>query len=140
MPDPGATMHVAQVDYAVAIAEVPGAMMPATFSAQGAHYVFRFDTGEAERQAEPGTFDVSWDASWFDQSAVEAAVAASLDQNCTAIAALLEVSTELVQAAVMVRRLWTFGQNSYQVLAGVTSGAQQVVIPDVMAYPVTVAA
>lgn len=136
MPDPGTSMHVASVNYVVVFAEVASAVMPATFSnLGGTSFVFRFDTGEAERQAQPGTWDVSWDASWFDQAAIETAIAASLDQNCAAIAQLLGVSAKLLQAAVTVRRLWTFNQNSYQVIPGVTSGAQQVTIPDVMAYP-----
>lgn len=136
MPDPGQTMHVASVNYAVSFAEVAAAAMPVTFSAPGGtSYLFRFDTGAFESMQSPGTWDVQWDSSWFDQAVIEARIATALDQDCASIATLLGVSLEQVQASVTVRRLWTFGQNSYQVIPGVTSGAQQVIIPEVMAYP-----
>ena len=141
MPDPGQTMHVASVNYAVTFARLNAANMPVTFSAPGAtSYLFEFDTGHFESLTSPGTWEVIWDDSWFRQAQVETAIAATLDQNCAAIATLLGLSTAQVQAAVIVRRLWAFGQNTYQVIPGVTSGPQQVVIPDVMQYPTTVVA
>jgi hypothetical protein len=134
MPDPGTTMHVASVDYAVTFAELTAASAPVTFSAPAAtHYVFMFDTGATE--GSPGDWTVTWDQSWFTQATAEAAIASTLDGTCTSVATLLGLTEAQVQAAVVVRRLWTINQNTYSVIPGVTSGPQKVIIPDVMTYP-----
>lgn len=139
LPDPGATMHVAGVNYAVTFAELVSGTAPIRFSAPGAtSYIFEFDTGQTQNQ--DGSFTVTWDQSWFSQATAEAAIASSLDGTCANIATMLGLTQAQVQAAVTVRRLWTLNQNSYAVIAGVSSGPQKVIIPDVMQYPATVQA
>lgn len=134
MPSPGATMHVASVNYAVTFAELISATEPIRFSAPGAtSYVFEFDTGQAQNA--DGSFTITWDQSWFNQANAEAAIAASLNGTCQSIATMLGLTLAQVQAAVTVRRLWTYNQNSYSVIPGVASGPQQMAYPDVMKYP-----
>lgn len=134
MPGPGTAMHVASVDYAVSFTELSAAAFPAKFSAPGAvHFSFTFDTGT--QQTGPSSWDVTWDYSWFNQPEIEAGIAATLDEVCQTVGALLGLTVSQVQAAVIVRRLWTLNQNSYAVVPGVSSGPQQVVLPDLMEYP-----
>lgn len=135
LPDPGATMHVASVDYAVSFAETSSADGTARFANPMTHFIFTFDTGETEDPAKPGHWTVSWDTSKFDQAAREAGIASALDQTCADVAVLLGLTQAQVQATVTVRRLWTLGQNSYDIIPGVSSGPQKVLIPDVMPYP-----
>lgn len=136
MPDPGATMHVAAVDYAVTFSELTSAGEPAKFSAPNSiHFEFGFDTGEAEDTQKPGHWIVSWDASWFTQATVEAAIATTLNGVCNSVATLLGLPLATVQGAVVIRRMWTMNQNSYDIIPGVTTGPQKVTIPDIMAYP-----
>lgn len=134
MPGPGTAMHVASVDYAVTFAELSAVALPAKFSAPGAvHFNFTFDTGST--QTSPSSWDITWDYSWFNQPEIEASIAGTLDEVCASVGALLGLSMPQVQASVTVRRLWTLNQNSYSVVPGVSSGPQQVVLPDVMEYP-----
>jgi hypothetical protein len=136
MPDPGTTMHVAAVDYAVTFSELVSAGEPVRFSAPNAiHFQFGFDTGAAEDAQKPGHWVVSWDTSWFAQAAVEASISATLDQVCGSVATLLGLTVAAVRSAVLIRRMWTMNQNSYDIIPGVTTGPQQVIIPDIMAYP-----
>lgn len=136
MPDPGTTMHVAAVNYAISFAELVSASEPIWFSAPGAtSYIFEFDTGTTESPAGSGNWTVTWDQSWFSQANAEAAIASALTGTCTSLATLLGLTLAQVQAAVTVRRLWTINQNAYSVIPGVSSGAQKVIIPDVMPYP-----
>jgi hypothetical protein len=121
------------VDYAVTFDKLMSAAGTVAFSVPAAvHFVFEFDTGEIETS--PGTFTITWDSSAFDQAAVEAAIASTLDGVCTLVADLLGLSTDTVKAAVIVRRMMTWNQNGYSVIPGVSSGPQQVIIPDVMPY------
>jgi hypothetical protein len=137
MPDPGTTMHVAGVDYAVTFSELASSGEPAKFSAPNAiHFQFGFDTGEAEDSQKPGHWIVSWDVSWFDQAATEAAIATTLNGVCSSVATLLGLPLATVQSAVVIRRMWTVNQNSYDIIPGVTTGPQRVVIPDILPYPV----
>jgi hypothetical protein len=136
MPDPGTTMHVAGVDYAVTFSELAAAGEPAKFSAPNSiHFQFQFDTGEAEDASKPGHWTVSWNTSWFSQAATETAIATTLDGTCSSVATLLGLPLATVQGAVMIRRMWTMNQNSYDIIPGVTTGPQKVVIPDIMTYP-----
>ena len=139
LPDPGAAMHVAAVNYAVTFAELVSGSEPVRFSAPGAtSYIFEFDTGQTANA--DGSFTVTWDQSWFNQASAETAIASSLDGTCGNIATMLGLTLAQVQAAVTVRRLWTLNQNSYSIIPGVTSGPQKVTLPDVMQYPTTVQA
>lgn len=134
MPNPGTTMHVASVDYAVTFGQLASASRPVSFSGPSAtHYIFTFDTGETQNP--DGSWTITWDTSWFSQAASEGLIASALDGTCADVATLLGLTLAQVQAAVTVRRLWTLNQNSYTVIPGVTSGPQRVIIPDVMTYP-----
>lgn len=133
MPTPASNMHIASVDYGVSFREVSSADGRAKFSAMGTHYVFTFDTGETENQ--DGSWTVTHDQSWFVQATVEAGIAAGLNTDCGGIATMLGLTLAQVQAVVTVRRTWTYNENSFTVIPGVTSGPQMSSWVDVMAYP-----
>lgn len=54
---------------------------------------------------------------------------------CNSVATLLGLPLTAVQSAVVIRRMWTMNQNSYDIIPGVTTGPQKVIIPDIMTYP-----
>lgn len=132
-PTPASNMHIASVNYAVTFGQLASAANPIAFWAAATHYVFTFDTGTT--QNEDGSFTVAYSSSWWSQSAAEAAIAASLDGVCQDIATMLGLTLAQVQAAVTVARVWTYNENSYSIIPGVTTGAQQSTWADSMTYP-----
>jgi hypothetical protein len=130
MPDPGASLHNASLDYYCTFGEVAAVAGPVTFSVPDpVRFRFAFETGAT--LLPDGTTAVTWDYSWFNQAATEASITATLNQICAPIAAMLGRSVADIQAVAMVRRLWTMAPNIQG--QGVSSG--RTVITSVMPYP-----
>lgn len=134
MPTPASNMHIASVDYVVSFNQLRSASEPIQFSAPAAtRYTFTFDTGETPNA--DGSVTVTHDQSWFNQVQAEAAIASALNGICTNLATLLGLTQAQVQAAVVIRRTWSYNENSYTPIPGVTTGSQMSSWVDVMAYP-----
>jgi hypothetical protein len=54
-------------------------------------------------------FHAPADYAQFDQAAVEAGLAAMLNSVCTSLAAITGLTAAVVQASVIVNRVWSFG-------------------------------
>jgi hypothetical protein len=130
MPEPGASLHIASVDYYCTFSPLVGQSGKVTFSCPDpVHFLFSFETGQV--QVAPGVVQVTWDYSWFSQAAVEADISQALSQIVAALAALLSLSLAQVDAAVLVRRVWTIAPN----VQGAGAGSGLVTSIDVMQYP-----
>ena len=130
LPDPGAALHIAALDYYCTFARLAAASGPVTFSVPDpVRFNFAFETGAT---ANPdGSETITWDAAWFGQAATETAIAAALDEISAAVGTLLGLATAQVQAAVTVRRAWTIAPNVQG--GGASSG--RTVITETMTYP-----
>ena len=138
MPTPASNMHIASVDYVVSFSQLVSPTAPIRFSAPAAtRYTFTFDTGETDNA--DGSVTVTSSQAWFNQAQAEGAIASTLDGICTDLATLLGLTQAQVQAAVIIRRTWTYNENSYTPIPGVTSGSQMSTWVDVMTYPVPAA-
>jgi hypothetical protein len=135
MPDPGDALHIASLDYACTFTTLPPGGGRASFSCPDpVHFTFSFETGETILDPVAGTFEVSWDYSWFGQAEVEAGIAATLNLICAAICTMTSMPLSVVLAAVSVQRVWMFAPNIQG--PGVSSG--RIATIDAMNYPVTV--
>ena len=132
MPDLGASLHNAVLDYYCTFSTLAAAAGPVTFSVPDpVRFTFTFETGTTPVDGSPGVELVSWDYTWFTQATTEAGIAAALTTICGAVAALLGLDTAQVQAAVTVRRVWTVRPNLQG--AGVSSGSTA--LTSQMTYP-----
>jgi len=130
MPDPGASLHNASLDYYCTFVVVAAAAGPVTFSVPDpVRFRFSFETGTTPHP--DGTMTVTWDYSWFAQAAQEASIAAALTQICAPIATLLGRTTTDIQAAAKVLRVWTLAPN----VQGQGAGSGRTVLTSVMPYP-----
>lgn len=130
MPDPGATTHVQSLEYLCTFSLLPAGGGPVTFAVPDpVRFTFTFETGRTPNT--DGSVTVTWDYSWFTQAAVEGEIASALDSICTAVATMLSLPQAQVQAAVLVRRVWTIAPN----VQGPGVGSGTVVQIDRMGYP-----
>lgn len=135
MPDLGAALHFASLDYFCTFGELQAAIGPITFSVPDpVRFRFTFDTGRTQNS--DGTVTVTWDYSLYNKGATETALALRLDQICTPIAALLGLTLAQVQAAVTVKRVWTVTPN----IQGAPASSGGTVLTSFMPYPTVIAA
>jgi hypothetical protein len=132
MPQPGTSLHIASLDYQCTFDLLPPGGGPATFECPDpVHFGFNFETGSVPVAGQPDVVQLSWGYSWFSQAQVESAITFALDQICAAVAVLTGTPVTVVNAAVTVRRVWTFAPN----VQGPDVSSGRVVTTDVMAYP-----
>jgi hypothetical protein len=130
MPDPGASLHNASLDYYCTFGEVAAAAGPVTFSVPDpVRFHFGFETGSVQHA--DGTVTVAWDYSWFSQAAQEAGITTALNQICVPIAAMLGRTVADIQAVARVLRVWTLAPN----VQGQGAGSGRTVLTSVMPYP-----
>ena len=130
MPDPGASLHIASLDYYCTFGEVAAAAGPVTFSVPDpVRFRFGFETGSTPHP--DGTTTIAWDYSWFIQAAQEARITAALNQICVPVATLLGRAAADIAAAAQVRRVWTLAPN----VQGQGASGGRTVLTSVMPYP-----
>lgn len=132
MPDPGTSLHIQSIDYACTFDRLPAGGGAVSFSCPDpVHFTFSFETGATPVAGQPDVFTVTWDYSWFTQATIEADIAAAMSAIVAAIAELLSLTTAQVDAAVTVRRVWTYAPN----VQGPDVSNGRIVTTDYMAYP-----
>jgi len=130
MPSLGSALHYASLEYYCTFDEVKAAAGPVTFSVPDpVRFRFDFETGSTEHP--DGTVTFTWDYSWFNQAAQEAAIVTALNQICATIATMLGRTVADVQAAAQVLRAWTLAPNTQ----GQGAGTGRTVLTSVMPYP-----
>jgi len=130
MPNPGDSLHLAQLDYYFTIDTLIAAAGPVTFSAPDpVRFTFPFETGSTQNL--DGSVTVTWDYSWFTQSDVETDLVTALNEIVGSVAVMLGLSSDQVSAAVTVRRVWTYAPN----VQGAGVGTGRISNQDVMVYP-----
>jgi hypothetical protein len=133
-PDLPAWLHYQQVSYECTFGQTSAASGQVIFTCpEPVLFIFSFDTGKQQPDANVDLINVTWDYSWFDQATSEAGIVTALGGICTDIAALVGTTTAAVEATVQVHRVWTIeasqlGSAAPEQFSGAT-------VTEVMPYP-----
>jgi hypothetical protein len=134
MPDLTA-MHMVSVEYACMFSGVTAQGGKVAFGSPPVQFKFLFETGTSQPDPQSDLETVSWDYSWFDQVQAEAGITAALSTICQALAGLLGLPVEQVQALVQIQRIWTVAPNT-RGNAAPQVFSDGVTVTEIMPYPV----
>jgi hypothetical protein len=136
LPALDTTTHASSVMYACTfgLTVAPGAKI--TFQVPApVQFTFVFDTGQEQPDPATDLINVTSDTSWFDQASIEAGIKTALGQICTAIAALLGVTAEVIEATVTITRTWRITANQLGTAAPAVLVSTPVIYTEIMPYP-----
>lgn len=140
MPGIGPGQHFSGVNYAATFSGLSAFAGRVTFGCPGGTvFTFGFETGRTQVDPQLDLWQVSYDYSWFDQAAEEAAIASALSGICAILGQLLSLPSSDVEQSVTVQRVWTFALDIQGSAAAQQIGNGSCTITEVMPYPPQVA-
>ena len=136
LPALDSTTHVQSVTYDCTFGQSVAGGGKVTFQVpQPVKFTFTFDTGSTHPDPCTDLHIVTTDASWFDQSTEEAAIATALNGICSLIATLIGSDQASIQATVRIQRTWRISPDQTGTAAPVQIPNAPLVYAEHMAYP-----
>lgn len=136
LPVLDSTMHPASVTYLCKFAPtITGGGLVMFAVPAPVQWLFTFDTGQTQPDPDVDLWNITSDASWFDQTAQEASIKTMLDGICALIATGVGTTQAAMQATVSVQRTWRYNPNQVGTAAPVQVPSAPVPYTEVMAYP-----